>query len=91
MGYQVKTTSPDAWQLEHKFTVPGVGTADAALGEFPDATAPTVVIELKGAMTDLDRDPRSLSRLYGKRMTVEISPPDYFYCERFNGCLFSSA
>jgi len=30
LGYQVKTTSPDAWQLEHKFTVPEVGTADAA-------------------------------------------------------------
>jgi N-6 DNA Methylase len=56
LGYQVKTTSPDAWQLEHKFTVTGVGIADAALGEFPASRAPTVVVELKGAMTDLDRD-----------------------------------
>lgn len=56
LGYQLKTTSPDAWQLEHKYPVPGVGTADAALGEFPKAAVPTVVVELKGAMTDLDRD-----------------------------------
>lgn len=56
LGYQVKTTSPDAWQLEHKFSVPNVGTADAALGEFPQAPVPTAVIELKGALTDLDRD-----------------------------------
>jgi hypothetical protein len=56
LGYGVKTTSPTAWQLEHKFTVPGVGTADAALGEFPKAAAPTVVVELKDALTDLDRD-----------------------------------
>lgn len=56
LGYQVKTTSPEAWQLEHKFPVPGVGTADAALGEFPKVRVPTVVVELKGAMIDLDRD-----------------------------------
>ena len=56
LGYQVKTISPEAWQLEHKFAVPGVGTADAALGEFPTIRVPTVVVELKGAMTDLDRD-----------------------------------
>ena len=56
LGYQVKTTSPEAWQLEHKFAVPGVGTADAALGDFPKSLEPTVVIELKGAVTDLDRD-----------------------------------
>jgi hypothetical protein len=56
LGYQVKTTSPEAWQLEHKFAVPGVGTADAALGEFPKLSEPTVVVELKGALTDLDRD-----------------------------------
>ncbi len=56
LGYQLKTTSPEAWQLEHKFTVSGVGTADAALGEFPTASVPTVVIELKDSSTDLDRD-----------------------------------
>ena len=56
LGYQVKTTSPDAWQLEHKVTVAGVGIADAAFGEFPKATHPTVMVELKGSLTDLDRD-----------------------------------
>jgi len=56
LGYLVKTTSPEAFQLDHKFTVPGVGTADAALGEFPKSRVPTVVVELKDATTDLDRD-----------------------------------
>jgi len=56
LGYGVKTTHPTGWELEHKFTVPGVGTADAALGEFPKARSPTVVVELKDALTDLDRD-----------------------------------
>jgi hypothetical protein len=56
LGYQVKTISREAWQLEHKFTVPGVGIADAALGDFPASQAPAVVVELKGATTDLDRD-----------------------------------
>ncbi len=56
LGYQVKTTSPEAWQLEHKIAVPGVGTADAALGEFPQSRVPSAVVELKGALTDLDRD-----------------------------------
>src|ERR1019366_2626676 len=55
LGYQVKTTSPLEWQLEHKFSVPGIGIADAALGEFPTA-GPLVAIELKGAKADLDRD-----------------------------------
>ena len=56
LGYTVKTTTPTGWQLEHKYSVPGVGIADAALGEFPKATVPTVVVELKDALTDLDRD-----------------------------------
>lgn len=56
LGYRVKTANPDAWQLEHKFSVPGVGIADAALGDFPRSHEPTVVVELKGALTDLDRD-----------------------------------
>ena len=34
----------------------GVGTADAALGDFPAVRAPAAVIELKDARTDLDRD-----------------------------------
>ncbi|HWY85699.1 MAG TPA: hypothetical protein VNX28_03190, partial [Gemmataceae bacterium] len=56
LGYEVKTTSPDAYQLEHKFTVPDVGIADAALGEYPKSPVPMAVVELKGALTDLDRD-----------------------------------
>ncbi len=56
LGYKLKTLSPRDFQLDHKFTVSGVGTADAALGEFPDSKSPTVVIELKDATTDLDRD-----------------------------------
>lgn len=45
LGYRVKTTSPTAWELEHKFAVPGVGTADAALGAFPKARQPTAVVD----------------------------------------------
>ena len=56
LGYQVKTASPEAWQLEHEFYVKEVGSADAALGQFPGSTVPLAVVELKGAMTDLDRD-----------------------------------
>ncbi len=56
LGYRVKTTSPEAWELEHKFLVAEVGTADAALGEFPKSAAPLVMVELKGALTDHDRD-----------------------------------
>ncbi len=56
LGYKLKTNSPDDWQLEHKFTVPGAGIADAAFGEFPASEAPAVIVELKGSKTDLDRD-----------------------------------
>ena len=56
LGYRVKTSSPMSWELEHKITVAGIGIADGALGLFPDQKQPTVVIELKGARTDLDRD-----------------------------------
>ncbi|HMN42553.1 MAG TPA: Eco57I restriction-modification methylase domain-containing protein [Phycisphaerales bacterium] len=59
LGYTLKTQSPAGWQLEHKFSVKEVGTADAALAEFPSATSPSVVIELKDALTDLDRDKSS--------------------------------
>ncbi len=56
LGYLLKTRSPADYHLDHKYTVPGVGTADAALGEFPGSAAPTVVVELKDVHTDLDRD-----------------------------------
>jgi len=59
LGYQVKTQSPESWQLEHKFSVSGVGIADGALGSFPTVPVPSVVIELKDSNTDLDRDKSS--------------------------------
>ncbi|MBK8915867.1 MAG: N-6 DNA methylase [Phycisphaerales bacterium] len=59
LGYALLTRSPESWQLSHKHPVPGVGIADAALGHFPSARSPSVVIELKDANTDLDRDRRN--------------------------------
>jgi len=58
LGYQAATESPEHYQLERNFTVPGVGVADGALGNFrPDTKAsPLVVIELKGAHVNLDKD-----------------------------------
>ena len=56
LGYRVKSNSPDAWELEHKHAVKEVGVADAALGQFPQSPIPAVMVELKGAKTDLDRD-----------------------------------
>ncbi len=56
LGYQLKTKSPTDYHLDHKHAVSGVGIADAALGDFPGATSPTVVVELKDSLTDLDRD-----------------------------------
>lgn len=55
LGYAVKSDSPKSFQLWHKYPVPGVGTADGALGEFPTARQPTVVIELKDTSVDIDR------------------------------------
>ncbi len=58
LGYAPATESPEDYQLQRNFTVRGVGTADGALGNFrPDRQVdPLVVIELKGASADLDRD-----------------------------------
>jgi hypothetical protein len=58
LGYQSVTQSPENYQLERNFAVPGVGTADGALGLFgpENASSPVAVIELKGARIDLDRD-----------------------------------
>lgn len=56
LGYTLKTKSPAGWQLEHKYTVPGIGTADAAFGDFPRVKSPTVVVELKDSQNDIDRD-----------------------------------
>ncbi len=56
LHYLPSAKKPDAYQLEHKFTVPGVGIADGALGNFPPDTPANAraVIELKDATTDLD-------------------------------------
>ncbi|MCH7990174.1 MAG: hypothetical protein IID46_13625, partial [Planctomycetes bacterium] len=58
LGYAPSTTSPEAWQLERNYNISGVGTADGALGNFKpnNLSDVAVVIELKGADTDLDRD-----------------------------------
>jgi hypothetical protein len=56
LGYCVKTLNENAWQLEHKFTVPGVGIADAALGEFPASQSPTVIVELNARRPRLPRN-----------------------------------
>ncbi|HTU88561.1 MAG TPA: DNA methyltransferase [Gemmataceae bacterium] len=58
LGYQSLTQGPENYQLERNFTVPGIGTADGALGLFgsKNASSPLAVIELKGAKVDLDRD-----------------------------------
>lgn len=56
LGYRTKPQSPEAYQLERSFTVPGVGTADGAIGDFPSSSSPVAVIELKDSGTDLDRD-----------------------------------
>lgn len=77
LGYRVKTASPDRWELEHKFSVPGIGTADGALGGFPVSASPLVLIELKGAGTDLDRD-----RFSGRTAVQQC----WDYLSAFPGC-----
>ncbi len=58
LGYKTATQSPDNYHLERNFSVPGVGTADGALGLFATGKSPDPVamIELKDADADLDRD-----------------------------------
>lgn len=58
LGHRSFTENPQQYELARNFTVPGVGTADGALGQFsPESTvSPLAVIELKNADTDLDRD-----------------------------------
>ncbi len=58
LGYPTATQNPQRYSLERNFTVPGVGTADGALGIFePQASnSPVAAIELKGARADLDID-----------------------------------
>jgi len=58
LGYIPKTDSHAKYSLERQLAVPGVGSVDGALGVFGTGLPPTpfVMIELKGAKTDLDRD-----------------------------------
>ncbi len=58
LGYATATQSPQRYHLVRNFTVPGVGTADGAIGIFVPGSDPTpvAVIELKNAETDLDTD-----------------------------------
>jgi len=57
LGYTFATDNASNYHLERQFAVPGVGAADGALGVFGSGPPhPLVMIELKGAKTDLDRD-----------------------------------
>ncbi len=58
LGYKSVSESPQAYQRQKQFHVPGIGTADGALGAFTDTDhkKPVAVVELKGGDTDLDHD-----------------------------------
>jgi hypothetical protein len=58
MGYKSVSESPQAYQRQKQFHVPGVGAADGALGAFTDTDhdKPIAIIELKGGNADLDHD-----------------------------------
>lgn len=58
LRYLTAPTSPNAYYYDKKLYVPGVGTPDGVLGEFPpvEPRNARAVIELKNATTDLDHD-----------------------------------
>jgi len=58
LGYRSLSDSPQDYHREKNPTVPGAGIADGSLGHFVSGKVvpPTVIIELKGASTDLDHD-----------------------------------
>ncbi len=58
LHYRPATESPEDYQQQRNFSIPGVGTADGALGNFTATSSPSplVVMELKAAGVDLDRD-----------------------------------
>ncbi len=58
LNYRSVTESPDDYHREKNPTVAGAGIADGALGLFASGKniSPSVIIELKGASTDLDHD-----------------------------------
>ncbi|MGA2034122.1 MAG: DNA methyltransferase [Thermoguttaceae bacterium] len=58
LHYDSVTESPNDYQQDRNFTIPEVGTPDGVLGNFVPGgePSPIVVVELKGADVDLDRD-----------------------------------
>ena len=58
LGYQPITQNHERYHLERQYSLDGGGFADAALGDFSSSVkrSPIVVVELKGALVDLDRD-----------------------------------
>ncbi|MBN2447429.1 MAG: hypothetical protein JXO22_11915, partial [Phycisphaerae bacterium] len=58
LGYHPVTEGSASYRLERNFTVPEVGVADGALGDFSteQRRPPVAVIELKSAGTNLDAD-----------------------------------
>jgi hypothetical protein len=58
LNYKSISESPNDYHREKNPTIAGAGIADAALGLFISGqqATPTVVVELKGADTDLDHD-----------------------------------
>lgn len=58
LGYKSVSESPQVYHRQKQLHVPGVGTADGALGAFTDTDhkTPVAIIELKGAEADLDHD-----------------------------------
>jgi hypothetical protein len=58
LGYTLATEDPNSYTLTRQLTIPGVGSADGAIGLFgpENAASPMAVIELKGTHVDLDHD-----------------------------------
>ncbi len=58
LGYKTVSDNPESYTMEKNPTIAGAGIADGSLGFFATGSkaAPTVVIECKGAGTDLDHD-----------------------------------
>jgi len=58
LGYRPVTEGSTDYELERQFSVPGVGTADGAIGRFSPSSkgSPVAVIELKSADVNIDVD-----------------------------------
>ena len=56
LGYKPVTEGSSEYELERQYTVPGVGTADGAIGNFSASSrnVPVAIIELKNADVNLD-------------------------------------